>query len=125
MRFVPVTRDELPVSGRPTSRSASLFKEFLESDTEIMEIELDPEAGDKTPESVRSSLDNYVTRHDLPIKVFTRAGRLFIEQSDTKPSERPKRPRKAKGEAESNGEVTDAADVEVDETEVDTEYAGI
>lgn len=129
MKFVPIERDELPVSGRPSSKSATLFKDFLDSGLEVVEIELD--ADDKTPESVRSSLDNYVQRHDLPISVFTRAGRLFISTSDTKPSEREKKPRKARATAETNGTEPEVGTVDVGEgvTEVpfetEAEYSGV
>lgn len=139
MRFVPITRDELPVSGRPTSRSATLFKDFLESDADLTEIELEPAvldadgkqiSGDKTPESVRSSLDNYIVRHDLPVTVFTRAGRLFIEKSDTKPSERPKKVRKSKSDAEGTDVGDGTADVNevpegVELVDEAAEYAGV
>jgi hypothetical protein len=128
MKFVPITRDELPVSGRPTSRSATLFKDFLESGVELTEIQLDED--DKTPESVRSSLDNYIVRHDLPVTVFTRAGRLFIEKSDTKPSERPKKVRKSKADAEGTDVGDGTADVNevpegVELVDEAAEYAGV
>lgn len=130
MKFVPTTEADLPVSGRPSSKSAQFFEGFLgQDDVTIAEVELDPEAGDKTPDSVRSSLDNYIQRHDLPIVVFTRAGRLFIQKSDTKPSERPKRTRKSKadnGTADA-GEGTEVATDELPEgvEAVEDEYAGI
>lgn len=122
MRFIPIERDELPVSGRPSSKSATLFNDFMESGLELSEIELDE--NDKTPESVRSSLDNYVVRHNLPIEVFTRAGRLFIAKSDTLPSERPKRTRKAKNADGVESVVAEPTAETVDVTE-EGEYAGV
>lgn len=129
MKFVPIAEEDLPVSGRPSSKSAQLFEAFLASGVTTSEIELDED--DKTPESVRSSLDNYVQRHDLPVVVFTRAGRLFIALSDTKPSERPKKPRKARNadDATDSAEGTEVATDELPEgveaVSDENEYAGI
>lgn len=115
MRFVHVNKADIPVSGRPTSKSAQLFKEFLESDSDVWKIELDD--GEKTPESVRSSLDNYVSRHNLAVKVYTRMGQLFVEKSETTPAER--KAAKAALAANANGVVTTGVEADVDE------YAGI
>ncbi len=128
MEFVAISRDELPVSGRPSSKSAQLFEGFLASGAEVAEVALGED--DKTPESVRSSLDNYIQRHDLPVKVFTRGGRLFIETSDTKPSERPKKARKARNSDNGTEATTEGTEVAADELPegveaVENEYAGI
>ena len=102
MKFVKIDKSDIPVGSRPTSRSASLFNEFLGGNPEVGDtIEITLEEGDKTIESVRSSLDNYIGRHDLKVRVYTSSGRLFIEATADKASERPKavrKPRKPKGD---------------------------
>lgn len=78
--LTPVSRDDLPkVATRTNSASASMFREFTEGTEagDIVQVVI-PEDG-KTTESVRSTLQNYITRHDLSIKLFSRGGNLYME----------------------------------------------
>src|SRR5579885_1783456 len=90
MKFNPVNREDIPKSTKPSSKSATVIREFQDSGVEVGEIELDPE-NDKPIESTRTSLDNYIVRHNLPLRVFASGGHLYLEKSDTLPKDRPKR----------------------------------
>ena len=115
MKFTPVNRADIPKSTKPSSKSATVVREFLESGVEVGEIEIDP-ANDKPVESTRSSLDNYIVRHNLPLRVFASGGHLYIEKSDTLPADRPKRTftpeqlaaRKAKRDAKAAAKAAEA-----------------
>lgn len=75
----PVSRDEIPAVGtRAGGVSAGMVKDFLESGNDIVAVE--PEDGDKSIASIRSTLGNFVKRHDVPVKVFTRGGSLYLEK---------------------------------------------
>lgn len=90
MKFKPVNREDIPKSSKPSSKSATILREFLEAGVEVGEVELDAE-NDKPVESTRSSLDNYIVRHNLPLRVFASGGHLYVEKSDVLPADRPKR----------------------------------
>lgn len=79
MQFKPISREDIPkTSTREGSVSSALFREFLDSDAEVAQIATDGE--EKSLASIRSTLSNYVDRHDLPVNVFTRSGNLYIER---------------------------------------------
>lgn len=81
MNLKPVSRDEIPQSNtREGKVSTGLFREFMESGQEVVQVEL--EEGGKSLGSVRSTLSNYVKRHNLPVRVFTAGGNLYIERSE-------------------------------------------
>ncbi len=76
--LTPVNRSDIPaVSTRQSSESARLFREFMESDSEVVAVTL--EDADKLA-SARSTLGNYVKRHELPVRLFTRNGNLYLEK---------------------------------------------
>jgi hypothetical protein len=82
IKFTAVSRDAIPAKAtRANSASASLLKEFLAAvpagSDNVAKVDLDE--GDKTVESIRSTLQNYVNRHDLPIRLFTSGGNLYME----------------------------------------------
>lgn len=79
MQFTPISRADIPKSSvRESKVSTALFNGFLESGAEVAKIEL--EDSDKKLASVRSTLQNYVKRHELNIKVFTRGSDLYLER---------------------------------------------
>ncbi len=87
MTFTPVNREDIPaVSTRTTSESAVLFEGFLASETEIAmvgiehEADADAEAQAAKIASVRSTLGNYIDRHSLAVKLFTRNSALYMEK---------------------------------------------
>ena len=80
LTFTPVSREDLPkVATRSNSASAGMFKDFLDGTEagDIVQVNV-PEDG-KSNESIRSTLQNYITRHDLSIKLFSRGGNLYME----------------------------------------------
>lgn len=115
--FSPVNREDIPASStRSTSESAQLFDAFLNSDAELVQVNIefdddaDAEAKASKVASVRSTLGNYIDRHNKPVKLFTRNGNLYMERiSDEEAAERKAKleaRRAEKASAESNGEAT-------------------
>lgn len=96
MKFTPVNREDIPKSTKPSSKSATVIREFMNAGVDVGQVELDPD-NDKPVESIRSSLDNYIQRHNLPLRVFTSAGQLYLDKFNadgtpaTLPVNRPKR----------------------------------
>lgn len=81
MNLRPVSRDEIPQSNtREGKVSTGVFREFLASGEDVVQVEL--EEGGKSIGSVRSTLSNYVKRHNLPVRVFTAGGNLYIEKAE-------------------------------------------
>lgn len=81
MQFTAIERNDIPkVSKRESAASTELFDSFLSSGAQVARINLDET--DKKLASVRSSLQNYVKRHDLAVKVFTRGNELYLERTD-------------------------------------------
>lgn len=117
--LTPVSRDEIPaVSTRTTSESAQLFESFLSSEGEVAQVNIehdDPSDNEKVAAkvaSVRSTLGNYIDRHDLAVNLFTRNGALYMEKiTDEAKAERKARLEARRAEkaakAESGDEVTD------------------
>lgn len=113
--LVPVEREDIPaVSTRTTSESAQLFDSFLASDIEVAQVGVeaeegaDPKAHAAKVASVRSTLGNYIERHDLAVNLFTRNGALYME----KISDEAKEARKARL-AEKRAAAKAAKDAEV------------
>lgn len=101
--ITPITADQLPTSGtREGKVSTGLFRDFMDSGSDLAEVDVSDT--EKSIASTRSTLSNYCNRHDLPIRVFTRASGLFLERCENgvgvvtgKPQheERPRKPKPA------------------------------
>lgn len=79
MKITEIDPADLPtVNARENSASAQLFKQFNESAATLIQVELDET--DKSVASVRSTMGNYVQRHKLNIRVFTRGGNLYLQK---------------------------------------------
>lgn len=80
MQFTPVSRDGIPrTRTREGKVSTALIQGFLDSGEELVQVDVSGQ--DKKMESVRSTIANYVKRHELPVKVFTAGGGLYLEAS--------------------------------------------
>ena len=81
MNLRPVSREDIPQSNtREGKVSTGIFREFLASGEEVVQVELEEDG--KSIGSVRSTLSNYVKRHNLPVRVFTAGGNLYIERAE-------------------------------------------
>lgn len=123
--LTPVSRDEIPAtSTRTTSESAQLFESFLAAeDTEVamvgIEFEDDADAEAKAAKvaSVRSTLGNYIDRHDLAVNLFTRNGALYMEKiSDEAKAERKQRLETRRAEKAAKAAEAGDGDVAADAT---------
>lgn len=117
LTFVPVDADSIPKAiTRSTSKSGDFFTGFLESDVAVAQVNL----ADQKIESVRSGLQNYIVRHDIPVRLFSRAGNLYMERlspeqhveykaelADKSAKRAPRGSKKAAREAAGNGVATD------------------
>lgn len=80
MQFTEVKREDIPrTRSREGKVSTSLIKGFLDSGLELVQVDVSDQ--DKKMESIRSTVANYVKRHELPVKVFTAGGNLYLEAS--------------------------------------------
>lgn len=81
MQFTPVNREDIPTTRKREGKvSTALITAFLDAGVELVQV--DTSDSDKKMESVRSTIANYVKRHELPVKVFTAGGGLYLERSD-------------------------------------------
>lgn len=60
--------------------SYPILKGFLESDAYLMNVELGPD--ERTPSSMCGLLKLYLQRHPMPVKPFTRSGKLYLVRLD-------------------------------------------
>lgn len=80
MEFTPVTEADIPKRSRGAGgASATLVDNFIASGVSDAVVNLD---ADKKVESVRATLGNYVKRHELPVKVYTVSGQLYLKRGD-------------------------------------------
>lgn len=84
--------------------STALVASFLDATTEGDVVQVDVTDTDKKMESVRSTVSNYVRRHELPVKVFTANGSLYMERSEAQKAEYAKLNADAEAKAKSNGQ---------------------
>ena len=69
-----------PRAGRRGRVSYPIIKAFLESGHIVVKV--DPASTDKDPAYLRSVLNSYVTRHKIPVKLFSEAGELHLMRID-------------------------------------------
>lgn len=104
MKFQAVTRDQIPATRtREGKVSTALVKGFLDSGLELVQVDVSDQ--DKKMESIRSTVSNYVKRHELPVKVFTAGGNLYLELSEEAKAKYVRENAEAKA-AQSNGNAT-------------------
>jgi hypothetical protein len=82
VKFVPVDPDDVP-NFRESRRgrvSYPILKSFLE--TGMVMAKLDRTGIQQSLQSLNSSLGAYIRNHNLPIKMFTRRGEIYLARTD-------------------------------------------
>lgn len=82
MRFIPVDPSEIN-NFRESHRgrvSYPLLKTFLE--TNMMVAQIDRTGMQQSLQSLSSCLTSYIRNHELPVKLFTRQGQIYLARLD-------------------------------------------
>ncbi len=81
--FIDVDPDEIPrfTEGRRGRVSYPILKSFLETGKVL--VKLDRTGIQQSLQGLNSSLGAYIRSHDLPIKIFTRSGELYLMRTDS------------------------------------------
>lgn len=107
MQFTQVNKEDIPQTRtREGKVSTALIKAFLDSEIDLAQV--DTSGQDKKMESVRSTIANYVKRHELAVKVFTAGGNLYLERSEEAKAKYVKENAEAKAKEASNGQTAPA-----------------
>lgn len=82
MKFIQVDAEEIPNirQGRRGRVSYPIIKGFLETGYFLSELDLTGVQQSQT--ALRSSITAYISSHDIPIKVFSRTGKLYMMRLD-------------------------------------------
>jgi hypothetical protein len=82
MKFVPVDPKDMPNfrEGRRGRVSYPLLKSFLETNLPI--AMLDRTGMQNSLQALMSSLGAYIRNHELPIKMVTRSGQIYLIRTD-------------------------------------------
>ena len=85
MKFNAVDPDEIPSmrEGRRGRVSYPILKSFME--TGIVCAQLDRTGMQQSFQSLYSSLSAYIRSHELPIKLFSRGGQIYLLRLDLNP----------------------------------------
>jgi hypothetical protein len=83
VKFVEVSPDEIPQlrESRRGRVSYPILKTFME--TGMTMAQLDRQGIQQSLQSLSSSLTAYIRNHNLPIKMFTRKGQIYLMRTDT------------------------------------------
>jgi|SRR5882757_8569662 len=82
VKFIDVAPEEIP-NFRESHRgrvSYPILKSFLESNKAL--AQLDRTGMQQGLQSLNSCLNSYIRNHDLPIKMFTRRGEIYLARTD-------------------------------------------
>lgn len=82
VQFIDVDPKDVPNhrEGRRGRVSYPILKSFLETNKYI--VQLDRTGMQQSFQSLYSCLGNYIKSHDLPIKLFSRSGELYLMRTD-------------------------------------------
>lgn len=83
VKFIEVDPDQIP-NFRESHRgrvSYPILKSFLETGKVL--VQLDRTGIQQSLQSLNSSLNAYIRNHNLPIKLFTRQGEIYLARTDT------------------------------------------
>lgn len=82
VNFVPVDPEDVPNirEGRRGRVSYPILKSFME--TGMVVAMLDRTGIQQSHQSLYSSLNNYIRSHDMPIKIFSRGGNIYLMRLD-------------------------------------------
>lgn len=85
MKLVPIDPALFPEfrEGRRGRVSYPLLKTFLETSTPL--VMLDRTGMQQSLQSLTSSLGAYIRSHNLPIKLLTRSGQIYLARTDVDP----------------------------------------
>lgn len=83
VNFKPVDPDEIPNFHKgPTGRvSYPILKSFMETGYPVAQIDRS-EMTEKQSSNVGTSLNYYIRKHKLPIKMFRRGGEVYLARTD-------------------------------------------
>lgn len=83
VKFIEVDPDQVP-NFRESHRgrvSYPILKSFLEIGKPL--VQLDRTGIQQSLQSLNSSLNAYIRNHNLPVKLFTRQGEIYLARTDT------------------------------------------
>jgi hypothetical protein len=83
VKFIDVDPDQIP-NFRESHRgrvSYPILKSFLETGKTL--VQLDRTGIQQSLQSLNSSLNAYIRNHNLPVKLFTRQGEIYLARTDT------------------------------------------
>lgn len=140
MDFEPVNIEDLPEStrGRNGSNSNELVDSFLASPHTTVKVNtgLDGAEGEKLDTakkrtaSIRSSAGTYIERLELPVRLFTRGGAIYLHKDDSMPAQHAENKRqreiarKQKAEAKAQEEANQpTVESNEGETQSDDDWA--
>lgn len=75
--FHAIEEADIPTISREGSQSHTLLSQFIESDASVAEIDV---PADRQVSTVRGLLDSYAKRHNMPVRVMHRGGRLILKR---------------------------------------------
>jgi hypothetical protein len=83
VKFIDVDPDSVPrfTEGRRGRVSYPILKSFLETGKTL--VQLDRTGIQQSLQSLNSSLGAYIRSHNLPVKIFTRSGEIYLMRTDT------------------------------------------
>lgn len=83
VKFIDIDPDEIPrfSEGRRGRVSYPILKSFLETGKIL--VMLDRTGIQQSLQNLNSSMNSYIRSHDLPIKLFTRSGQLYLMRTDS------------------------------------------
>ena len=94
-----------------------IIKQFLEMNRKL--CKMDASEMEREPSSLRAGLHSYITKHRLPIKVFSAAGEMYLMRLDIDNDGEPIPDWQEKEAVEGSvGHLRNATPVPVDSTEV-------
>lgn len=126
MKLVPVDPKDFPEfrEGRRGRVSYPLLKSFLE--TAMPLAMLDRTGMQQSLQSLTSSIGAYIRSHNLPIKLLTRSGQIYLARTDVDPVTKKVMPTKQIDQYRADANVTQVYETPppaVTITEVKTRFA--
>ena len=89
MEFADISEEEKRQVHKQSKscKSEILLNSFLEADVEIALVTLSEQEKKLKPNSVRSTIQNYISKHGYPVRVFSRQGNIYLENLNLKESD--------------------------------------
>lgn len=110
VKFIEVDPKEIP-NVRESHRgrvSYPILKSFLETNKPL--VQLDRTGIQQSLQGLTSCLNSYIRNHDLPIKMFTRKGEIYLMRTDLDDNGVPIQKQPETPEAEEDAPEVDAAE---------------